>query len=232
MSREADDWQMLPRPFVVAHRGGNELSRAREASAAGADVLEADLWLYRGQLEVRHEKTLGPLPVLWDRWSLAPGWKPRLRLASVIEVVDPQIELMLDLKGRAGSDPAIAAHVATVINGHRGDRPYLVCSQNWPLLEAFRHNPGARLVHSIGNQQQLDTAWTKLERDDHDAVSIHVKLLNAAVVSALKERIAIVMTWPINHPDQLEVVLGWGVDGVTTDRLDIVERVRALRQPV
>jgi len=222
-------WASIPRPFAVAHRAGNGLTLAQAAVDAGADVLEADIWLYRDRLELRHEKTLGPLPILWDRWSLEFGHRPQLELATLLDSLAPEVEVMLDLKGYPGSDPAIAARIAAQMDVARPGTPFLVCSQNWTLLEAFRPFPTALLVHSIGNRRQLARAWQRLERDDHDAVSIHVKLLNAETVHALKLRISTIMTWPINDPATLEQVLSWGVDGITTDRLDIVTRVHDAR---
>jgi glycerophosphoryl diester phosphodiesterase len=230
MSGAGVGWEALPRPFAVAHRAGNDLTLARLAVDAGADLLEADIWLYRSRLELRHEKTLGPLPVLWDRWSLASGRRPRLTLDTLLDVVDRDRELMLDLKGYRGSDPAIATRIADAMRVRRPGQPYLVCSQNWRLLDAFREMPAARLAHSIGSGRQLARAWTRLSRDGHDAVSIHAKLLDAGVVAALKRRVGIVMTWPINAPDDLNRALDWGVDGVTTDRLEIARLVRALRE--
>ena len=53
--------------FVIAHRAGNDLDRLRRAQQLGIAVIEADLHLYAGRIEVRHLKTLGPVPVLWDR---------------------------------------------------------------------------------------------------------------------------------------------------------------------
>ena len=62
-------------PLIVAHRAGNHLDKLAEAFALGVDYAETDVWLHRGRLEVRHEKTLGPLPLLYDRGRLFPGWK-------------------------------------------------------------------------------------------------------------------------------------------------------------
>lgn len=229
MKRIPAGWEHMPRPFVVAHRAGNGLAQATAAVEAGGDVLEADVWLYRDRLEVRHEKTLGPLPILWDRWSLSTG-RQRLELATLLDTIDPEIELMLDLKGYIGSDPVIASRIAMLMDTHRPGRPFLVCSQNWRLLEAFRPFPAALIIHSIGNARQLARAWKRLERADHEAVSIQVRLLDAEVVRALKKRVATLLTWPINDADLLRTVLEWGVDGVTTDRLAIAEQVRAMRE--
>ena len=62
-------------PLLIAHRAGNDPAHLRAAEDAGADVIEADLHLWRGRLELRHLKTAGPLPVYWDRWALAPPWR-------------------------------------------------------------------------------------------------------------------------------------------------------------
>ena len=61
----------------------------RRAEALEPCLVEADLHLRRGRIEVRHLKTLGPLPLLWDRWRLAPGWRPRLELGALLAAAGP-----------------------------------------------------------------------------------------------------------------------------------------------
>ena len=48
--------------------------------------------------------TVGPLPIYWDRWTLASPFRRSLVLAELLRATDTGIELMLDLKGgdRAG----------------------------------------------------------------------------------------------------------------------------------
>src|SRR5437762_473370 len=89
------------RPLTIAHRAGNDPARARLAIEAGVDVLEADVWRHRGRLEVRHTKTMGRIPLLWDRWSLERGWGARLELEALLELLPPSSAIMLDLKGNA-----------------------------------------------------------------------------------------------------------------------------------
>ena len=43
----------------VAHRAGNTPDLLTAALADGADLVEADVHLYRGRLEIRHTKTMG-----------------------------------------------------------------------------------------------------------------------------------------------------------------------------
>jgi len=113
---------MTASPFLVAHRAGNDLALLRRAESVSPRLIEADVHLWRGRLEVRHLKTLGPLPVLWDRWYLAPLGTPRLDLATLLASAHRDTALMLDLKGR---DPQLARRVAAQIT-----RPVSVCSRH------------------------------------------------------------------------------------------------------
>ena len=70
--------------FVVAHRAGNDLARLQEAERLGVALVEADVRLWRSRLEVRHLKTVGPLPILWDRWRLANPFARRIELRDLL----------------------------------------------------------------------------------------------------------------------------------------------------
>src|SRR4029079_15109742 len=89
--------------LAIAHRAGNSLAGLREANALGVDVVECDVHDYRGRLEVRHLKTAGPLPFLWDRWELASASAPRLGLAELLDADERGSTFMLDIKGRRAS---------------------------------------------------------------------------------------------------------------------------------
>jgi glycerophosphoryl diester phosphodiesterase len=224
-------WAAFSRPFAVAHRFGNDLAKIDQATEAGAEVIEADIWLHLGRLEVRHSKTMWRVPLLWDRWSLHAGWRPRLFLERLLELVPPDRELMLDIKGYRRSDPRIAEYVTLTHRRYRPGRPFLISGQNWRLLDAFRQFPEAVIVHSIGSRQQLDRSWGQLERPGFDAVSIQYTLLDSATVSRLKERVGLVVTWAINTEERLSNALEWGVDGVITDSPAIMRRVRSAGNP-
>ena len=128
---------------------------------------------------------------------------------------------MLDLKG---DDPALPAALVDAFREVRPTEELLVCSQNWVLLEQFRPYIGVTLVHSIGDEQQLALAWDRLARDDHDAVSIDYRLLSAARTQELKARVSTVMSWTVNAELPFRAVLGWGVDGVISDNLDMLRQ--------
>ncbi len=206
------------RPFVVAHRYGNTISSLKMSEQAGADIVEVDLWTYRGRLEVRHTKTLGPVPLLWDRWSIARGWTPRLQLSDLLAALAPDTLLMIDVKGR---EPATEQIIET-LQRCLPDRPVLICSQNWEQVDRFRSYPHATLVYSIGNSRQLRRAWDQLEDNQWEAISIQSRLLDERVVRALNTHTPIVMTWAINSRERLAEVLRWGVSGITSDNLELI----------
>lgn len=207
------------RPIAIAHRAGNEITALKAAEAAGADLVEADVWFYRGAIEVRHLKTMGPVPLLWDRWKLVPASVPRLYLPELLRAAAPATELLFDLKG---VDPLLPEVLMETVDDISPGRPFTVCSQSWDLLESFRDYPAIRVAHSVGNRRQLRQVWSRLTWHSHHMISIHFRLLSAAAVRALHEKASTVVTWPINTRERLDLVLGWGVDGFTTDSLELL----------
>lgn len=217
-------------PVAIAHRAANNLATLREAERERVDLLECDIWPYRGRLEVRHEKTLGntPVPLLWDRegwrrWQLRRGWRPRLGLADLLEARAPDTELMLDLKG---ADVGLPGAILEVMERVGTPPRFTVCSQNWSLLTAFLGRTDAAVVHSVGNSRQLARLRTT---PGVTAVSIHSRLLSPAVMSDLHERGCFVMTWSVETWDWAQTLLAMGVDGIISSKLDVLRRVMATR---
>lgn len=171
---------------------------------------------------MRHLKTVGPIPLLWDRWKLGNPFAPRLRLHELLEACDPATELMLDLKGPR---PGIGARVARELARYRGRRRVSVCSRNWRALEALAGEPGLACIYSIGSARQLRAFLRLGERVD--GVSIHASLLDAGVVAALRERTGRILAWAVHTPEHARALSGWGVDGLITERLDLAAALRA-----
>lgn len=218
----------IPIPVTIAHRAGNSIGQARAAESAGIDVVEADLWLHRGRLEVRHSKTLGPIPIRWDRWSLETTVDPCLELTELLHALKPDTRVMLDLKG---SNPELPPRLLDVMRRERAGHQILVCSQSWGLLESLRREPDVSLVYSIGSRRRLTAAWRLLDGGDVEAVSIHMRLLDEEIVRRLKEYVSWVITWPVNTSEQLLRLEGLGVTGVISDNPSLLASIVRTRDP-
>ncbi len=209
--------------LVIAHRAANGLETLRAAQQLGAEWAEADVWAYRGRLEVRHTKTMGPIPLLWDRWRLESAMRPRLALRDVVAATN-STTLLLDLKG---SGRGLVSMVGSTMDDIAPGRPYAVCSRNWDLLDAYPRAPHVRVLYSVGSASELRGALAHLTQPRTNGISIHARLLSADVVARLRERAGMVISWPINSLALADRLRSWGVDGVSTDRLDLVPALRA-----
>ncbi len=165
-------------PLAIAHRAGNSLAGLHAANALGVDVIECDIHHHRGRLEVRHLKTAGPLPFLWDRWELAPASAPRLGLRELLDADRHGTTFMLDLKGRR---PAGARAVARLLHDSGHHRPVLVCGRYWPAVDtlgrAALRPPGA-----VGPQPGRSWAGSArgVQQRPPYGVSVHRSLLDRA----------------------------------------------------
>ena len=208
-------------PFLVAHRAGNRLLDLKAAEELGVALVEADIRLHRGRLEVRHLKTVGPLPILWDRWELAAPWRPRLLLHDLLAATAPETELLLDLKGPRSQ---LGRRVLDAIRPYLPERRFTVCARRWALLQPFADVP-VRCVHSVGSARQLRRLQRRLAGTRLDGISIHEQLLDRDSVVSLRQITDVILTWPVNRPERARELLRLGIDGLITD--DVAGLARA-----
>jgi glycerophosphoryl diester phosphodiesterase len=205
----------------VAHRAGNRLSDLHAAERLKPTLVEADVRLYRGRLEVRHLKTAGPIPILWDRRKLQASWRRRLQLHELLAAAAAETELVLDLKGPR---KRLAEDVRRALEPYLGERRFTVCARWWRLLEPFAGTP-VRRVHSVGNARQLRAALRRFGGQRLEGISIHERLADRETVSSLREIADFVMAWPVNEPERARALLRLGVLGLITD--DAAALIRA-----
>jgi glycerophosphoryl diester phosphodiesterase len=211
--------------LAIAHRAGNSLSGLQAANELGVDVIECDVHEYRGRLEVRHLKTAGPLPFLWDRWELASATAPRLGLAELLEANRQGTTFMLDLKGRRAS---VGRSVAQVLHEGEHHGPVLVCGRHWPSVEVVAELPYVRPVLSARNRAELVRLHRRLGSGPAvHGVSVYRGLLDREAVARLSRRVQVVMTWPVNDAATLEAVLDLGVTGIISDEPAVLTELLA-----
>jgi glycerophosphoryl diester phosphodiesterase len=214
-------------PLLIAHRAGNDPVQLRAAEAAGADVIEADLHLRRGRLELRHLKTAGPLPVYWDRWALAPPWRRFDSVESLLAGAEPQTVLMLDLKG---NDQAAARMLAAALTRAGQNAPVFVSARAWGLLDEI--DPAlARRIGSAARPRQLDALIAHAAARPLDGASLHLRLLEGgrARLDGLREHAPMLMTWPVNRRDEADRATACGVTGLISDDLALLVALREER---
>jgi glycerophosphoryl diester phosphodiesterase len=203
---------VIVRPLLVAHRAGNDLARLVRAERDGADLVELDVHLRRGRLEVRHLKRLGPLPLYWDRWELRRDPRTPLRLEDVLEAAQPETALMLDLKG---FDPRMAGAVSRALGGRESSRRITVCGRDWRSIDAVGARTDARRIYSAGDRLQLARLLRRVtRRTPPDGASLHQRLLDRASVGRLRDTLALLMSWPVSTMGEAERLAGLGVDGL------------------
>lgn len=200
------------RPFVVGHRMGNDVTMVDRSVRAGVDMIEADIWRHRKRLEVRHLKTLGPLPVLWDRWTLSPGWTPRLEIAQLLDATPVDMPIMFDLKGE---DPNLSTDIIHIVREQQPDRQIIMCTRLWIHLDRVRDRPEVHRIYSVGDETQREQVWSRLETMEHPAISIHRRLVTPACMKRLTHIGATVISWGSTSRAEAEMLLSLGVDGLT-----------------
>ncbi len=215
------------RPFVVGHRAGNHIPKAERAVRRGVDMLEADVWRYRKQLEVRHLKTLGPLPILWDRWELAPGWTPRLHVDELLDATPDDIPVMFDLKGE---DPHLPISIVRTMRENFPDRPIIMCTRFWIQLDRIAREPDITRIYSVGDQKERNGIFGRLETLEYPAVSIHKNLVNPSLMRRFDDVGAVVMAWGATTRDEADLLLSLGVDGLTVSEGALQNWLLAERQ--
>ena len=237
-----------PTPLAFAHRGGAAVGDENTATAfaravdTGFRYLETDVHATRDGVAVLfHDDDLSrladdPRQVEDLRWSdlrsiRVDGQAAIPRLDETLEQW-PQVRFNLDVKTDASVSPTLDV-VAAV--GAR-DR-VLIASFSDRRLARVRANSGPRLATSMGTGE-IARLWAAsrvgaglvgfVPRAAAAQVPLRrgpLRVVDRAFVSHA-HRIGIqVHVWTIDDPDRMEQLLDLGVDGIMTDRIDILANV-------
>jgi glycerophosphoryl diester phosphodiesterase len=231
------------RPFRIAHAYGNRRHTIEAAASAQIDFMEADLWYRAGQVWVRHERRLGFLPLLYDRWppgvdSVGP-WAltvfPRhyvrldinpLRLTELLDRTQGRCGLLLDLKGSYGGDgaQAYAQTLARILAQAQRQEQVIVCGQIAVLDEVREAAPHLDVRYSIEKQRHWQAFLRRLEADRPvRGVCMAREFLSEEIVELLKERGLQVFCWTVDDAAEARRLLALGVDGIISNNIPLLE---------
>jgi glycerophosphoryl diester phosphodiesterase len=239
-----------PRPRAYAHRGWhtgdldgceNTLAAFTRAAAEGFGYLELDVHASADAVAVVHHDVAldrttdgtGPLSG-HTAAELAKvrvrGREPIPRLAEVLEAL-PETRITIELKSAAVVEPTLAA----VDAARAWDR---VCiggfEQAW--VNAARRGGGERLCTSMAKRDILalrTRAWLRgalplpLRGDvAHVPVSAGpIRVVDAGLLGMAHANDREVHVWTIDAPERMRALLDLGVDGLLSDRPDLLREV-------
>jgi hypothetical protein len=212
----------LSPPLLAAHRIETP-EDAAAAHAAGADLLEIDVHLRRGALEVRHPRRHGP--VLWDREGVRRARGPSATLGPMLAALPAGAEPMIDLKGGADGLARAALDAAGVAGLQRAT----VTSRRWALLDGLAGRPGVRLAYSAAGRRELGRLLVR-PLPEGAAACVRSDLLDAGIVAAVLRRCPLVMTWDVADRAHADRLLALGVGGLVLDDLGLLAALAAERE--
>ena len=100
-------------------------------------------------------------------------------------------------------DPAAARLLAATLSRAARLVPVLVSARAWPLLDEI--DPAlAQRIGSAARPRQLDQLIAYAAGRSLDGASLHLRLLDADRLGALRAHVPLVMTWPVNHRHEAE----------------------------
>lgn len=241
------------RPLVVAHRGAsavapeNSLGALRRAVELGADGVEFDVQRCgTGELVVFHDRTLArctgalgalaetslaqlrtlTLDVVDQRAGRPPGGEPIPTLEEWLAACPPGLFLNLEAKVDVLAGAELAAECARLLRDTgRADGAVLSSFHPAALVEALRGERGI----ARGALVEADAPW-KSRLSLHAVAgprSVHPEhsLVTPGRVRAWKRLGWDVVPWTVDVPDEARRCFEAGVDGIITNRPDLVRPV-------
>jgi len=217
------------------------------------DLVETDVRFQDGKMTVRHERKLGPLPILIDeksslglksehrlrlplwRWYVALQRNP-LALQEVLAKAKDRRGLLLDLKGEYGDrEETLAQALAEMLKRMGMEEQATICGQNWSLLGHLRAAaPHLKVHYSIDSTDQLEAFQAMLEHDSIRRICLNQSLIERPLVERLKGLGITIYTWTVDDLWRAHELLELGVDGIISNSLEMLgllgESTRRQRQ--
>ncbi|MFV0463707.1 MAG: glycerophosphodiester phosphodiesterase family protein [Nostocoides sp.] len=247
-----------PTPLALAHRGGaaygpnrgleNSLAAFRTARSLGYRYLETDVHATAdGVLVAFHDDRLdrvtdgvgavADLPYASVAEARIGGREPIPRLEELLEEL-PGARLNIDVKSNQAVAPLIEA-----IRRHEAIDRVCVGSFSERRLRAVRTALGPKLATAAGQfgvaalrfgpsviTRMMATPSPVLQiPDTHHIGGVTLRLVTPGLLRKAHALGKQVHVWTVDDPSEMARLLDLGVDGIVTDRIDVLARVLAGR---
>ena len=215
----------MKKPFIIAHRYGNDLSRLEAAVEAGGRLCRGRCVAARGTAGSAARAHDGAAAVLLGQVAhLATADKPLL-LDDVLAALPERMGVMLDLKGTERDMPEA---ILQSLRRHGHGHPVMVSSRFWDHLPSLIDYPDILLFFSVGRPWEMWRVRRLLELRENDAICVRYGMLSADEVRELKTKVALVSTWGSTTTSGSNV-LAWSVDAIITDEVSIMRKIAERR---
>jgi glycerophosphoryl diester phosphodiesterase len=195
----------------VAHNAGDDLRQSTDAVAHGVDAIEIDVREAGGELFASHD---APVPFLEDLVfhgpSLADAWNvAQLRDAVLLHLKERSPRYLADLRDFLASRPLARVMVQT-----NDAQTLRVLRRTIPSIQ--------RLLLIFTAQALADLRRDRQALEMIDGVSVRESLLSASAQSWLQRRGLLTFAWTVNDERRMNELVARGVDGLITERLDMM----------
>ena len=242
---------LSPEFVAMAHRGGsfltanlgieNTVRAFANAVDLGYRYLETDVHasadgqlfaFHDGSLErvTGYEGTLHALPAAEVRRLLVGGREPVPSLDELLETF-PDINFNIDIK-----HPGAIALLADTIRRHGAERRVCIGSFSRTSIKKFRALL-PRVATSVSNVGVVALLAGRISPGGqayqvpvrHAVGPFTVPVITRATIARAHRARRKVHAWTIDEPTAMHRLMDWGVDGIITDRPDLLKEVLAAR---
>lgn len=198
------------RPVLIAHNA-DSAEHIADATAAGADIIEADVWNTGDGLFVAHYLGIA-------------GWVPPAIIAETIFDAIPLETWLATLP--AGATPmfdikdenaATTGLVAEAWADAAPTRSAFLCSPYWQHVEKTASYPNLTGVYTVNRREAFSDVFPLIAATGDRGLSIAKECITPRIVAAAHELGAFVFAWTVNDATQAAYLTSLGVDGLTTD---------------
>lgn len=197
----------------IAHNSGNKISSTIKALAYDADIIEIDVVLVDEELHAAH---WSPYRFIGDRFFRGPT------LAEVWGAAAQAGAIKLDLKN--ASAEMVSELVQFMDARQRFGKEVMLVTEEPEILTLLAAQ-APRVIRMLSVSDN-DTLQELLDNDYEsgiiEGVSIWHGLLDADTVRFLKEEGLIIFAWTVNEPERMNELVEYGVNGIVTDNLAIL----------
>lgn len=225
--------------IIIGHRGSsftmpeNTVLSAVTAWEEGADAVEIDVYpTADGKIAVLHDKStkrttgedyevsqtnsdvLTQLDAGSWKGSRFEGVKLPL-IEDVIEMIPRYKQLVVEVK----SGPEIIPLLEELLENHPKRTQIIFISFGWDVIIGLRDAfPDLPCFWLSSKKNDVIDKWDDIKKHGLDGINLHHRIVDQQMVDQAHKDGLGILTWTVNEMDRIHELIGYGIDGITTDR--------------